>query len=275
MPLDYEKFNSYFKVCRDLKKPFVVTVSNYSYKIESELIKYNSIHEQKSMKFFAASSKVKSDCLKKELPVINKRDLRYFNFELKEENFCHENIYGIDLKNAYATVLLKNGFISKETYGYLSTLSKMDRLGSLGMLAGKKKIISFGANGKEIESESYTKKKETENYFFYAVLQVAYLMEECRKMLQDDFLFSWVDCVYFKSEESFEMIENFLKDNDFFYHKKYYKKFKHEMVSEDFRKVFMWEKGETKSTMKIFYPPTKRKKIIEEISEIIKNNEYL
>jgi hypothetical protein len=265
--IDEAVFKSYLKACTLCKKPFKIVVSNYSYKIQSDLINFNSIHEQKTLRFFAASSKVKKDCLLKPLPVINKKDIKYFQFDIKEE-LSYEKIYGIDLKNAYASILLNSGYITKETFNYLSTLPKLERLGSLGMLAGKKKEIIFDENGNYKSSD--IKIKETENYFFFAVSMVGKIMDACKELIGDDFLFIWVDCIYFKSEESINIISEFLKDNFLNFHEKRYEKFTTKKVSEKAIKIVMSEISEEgKRKLKMFHAPTKKKKIIDELSYLI------
>lgn len=261
--IDNEVFESYINACKMAKIPFVITLSNYSQKIESELINYNSLNEEKSKMFFSASSKVKEDCLKSPIPLIDKKEISYFNFDIKEDVKL-EKMYGIDLKNAYATMLRKFEYISGDTFYYLSKLEKLDRLGSLGMLAGKKKKIYFDKNGKYYKSEVI--KKQTENYFFFAIIQVAYIMNECKKLIKkNDYLFTWVDCIYFQNEENFDALCSFLEDNGIEFHKKYYEKFETKKVNENTLKVTMYEKEK----LKLFHAPTKRKKVLEELSKII------
>lgn len=254
-----------------MREPFEVILSNYTMRIKSKMINYNSMNEEKSKQFFSASAKVKKDCLKKPAPFVDKTELKYFNFNLPT-GIKFEYIYGIDLKNAYASILLKDGYISKETYFYLSTkLTKLDRLGALGMLAGKKKHIFFDEQGKEIEDKTETKVKETENYFFHAVQRTGEIMEQLHALIGNDFLFTWVDCIYFRSEKNLTICAEFLRDNDFMFHEKKYTKFSTELTKTgDTLRVIMFEvKEDGKEVFKIFHAPTKKKKIINDLSILL------
>lgn len=266
--LDYDLFDGYKKACIMMKKPFTITMSNYTAKINSEFINYNSMEEEKSKNFFVASAMVKRDVKDKPVPTIDKSEIRYFAFNV-DENLNLDNIYGIDLKNAYATILEKEGFISKKTLFYINQLDKLDRLGALGMLAGKKIIINYDEKGVPIGNPIF-KTKDTENYFYFAVKRTSEIMNEMRKMIGIDYLFTWVDCIYFKSEENLKKLGDFLSDNEFLYHEKKYLKFKTKPTKNGKNiRITMLEEKEDKKVLKIFHAPTKQKKLMDDLCFII------
>jgi hypothetical protein len=147
-----------------------------------------------SNRCFAAYAKVKKDVKARPVPTVDKADLNYFEHDFKET--CRiEKVFNIDLKSAYATILLLDGFITKETYGYLTSLPKHDRLASVGMLASQKKIFAFDRRGTIRTYEQSI--SPLENFFYYAVRRTFEIMQELRSMLRGSYLFTWVDGIYF------------------------------------------------------------------------------
>jgi hypothetical protein len=200
-----------------LKKPYKVILSNYTFLVESEANKIKSFND-KDLKFFIAGNKIKSDCIKKPLPIINKNELKYFEYNFNEfKKIKNNSCYGIDLKSAYPTILLNNGYISKQTHFYISKLPKLDRLGAIGMLAGSKKVFEFNENNELINNYSITNKNE--NYFYYCVKKVSDIMDEIKKQI-NSFLFFWVDCIYFADANEADKVKEILNNYNFNYHEK-------------------------------------------------------
>lgn len=198
--LNPEAVNAYIDFHEKMKLPYTITISNYTTRIESNLHDIYFMKREQSNRVFAAFSKVKSDCKKKNCPPIDRDNLQYYSSSFSKPEFHAERVYNIDIKSAYASILFNDGFISKETYKYVCSLKKMDRLAAIGMLAGKKNIFEVDENG-DIVSEK-TVISETVDYFFYCVKKTAEIMNECIKHLGSAFLFSWVDGIYFLQEES-------------------------------------------------------------------------
>lgn len=130
----------------------------------------------------------------KEVPKIKKEDLCYFEHDFRD-NCRIEKVFNIDLKSAYATILFNDGFISSETFSYLSNLPKHDRLASVGMLASKKKDFGFDKKGRVISYEHTI--SPLENFFYYAVERTFEIMQNLKSILRDVYLFTWVDGIYF------------------------------------------------------------------------------
>jgi hypothetical protein len=147
-----------------------------------------------SNRCFAAYAKVKKDIKDKDVPEIDKEDLCYFEHDFKAT--CRiDKVFNIDLKSAYATILLLDGFITKDTYMYLTSLPKHDRLASVGMLASQKKVFAFDRFG-TIRTYEHSI-SPLENFFYYAVKRTFEIMQDLRVLLRRSYLFTWVDGIYF------------------------------------------------------------------------------
>lgn len=169
---------------------------------------------QQSKRTFAAASKVKRDVNRRELlhdengdpylgerlnpiPNIDAANLVYFQHDFKRDA-AYNTVMNIDLKSAYATILLRDGFITKETFDYLAKCTKPERLASVGMLAARKNIFIF-KDGVAVEHSEV--KEETSGVFFYAVQKTYEIMSRLKKICGQKYLFTWVDGIYFLPSE--------------------------------------------------------------------------
>lgn len=177
--------------------PFTLTCSNYTTKVESEIMNKKFVHSMQSNRVFAAYSKIKSDVKRFAPPDIDKAKLNYFYHDFNR-SFDLPVVYNLDLKSAYATVLLRQGYIEPSTYAYLHTIPKRDRLASVGMLASRKMVFQFDGMGEVIDAVEQV--SENENYFYLAVRETYKIMSTLRAMLGPGYLFTWVDGVYFLSD---------------------------------------------------------------------------
>jgi hypothetical protein len=158
---------------------------------------------------FAAYQKIKKDIEGKNLPHVDPEKLRYYINGFNGTQIYSDKIYNIDLKAAYATILFNKGILSKKTYSYLIRLPKIERLVSVGMLASRKNTFHFNNKG-VIISETETVSPFA-NFFFSAVKETFDIMQEMKIVLGNDFLFSWVDGVYFSNRRHKTTIMNMLK----------------------------------------------------------------
>lgn len=200
---------AYIEFLKHNRIPFEVSISNYTVRVKSKYNQATYLASFRSKQCFAAFAKIKSDVRKREVPKIRKSELRYY-----EHNFISScnfpAITNIDLKSAYASVLMNDGYITKQTYDYCAKLSKMDRLASVGMLAGRKHIVKYDKSGRAYSHDF--KVAETENFFFYCVKKVHEIMNTIRYLSGDKFLFSWVDGVYILEDpETEKTIAEYLK----------------------------------------------------------------
>ena len=193
--LKSELVNKYIQLHKNLNIPFKITLSNYTTRIVSNAYDLHFMKTEQSNQTFAAFAKVKKDCLKMPLPVIQKNKLKYFTHKLENKNIYADTIYNFDLKSAYANILFKDGYITEQTFLYINKLPKLKRLAAVGMLAGKKNIYEIGPAGEVLSEEKII--SPTSPYFFYCVQRMAEIIKGAADILGNGFLFSWVDGIYF------------------------------------------------------------------------------
>jgi hypothetical protein len=121
-----------------------------------------------------------------------------------------EDICCLDIKNAYWQTAFLMGVISKEIYEEGVTKDKITRLASLGSLAKKKEVFRFdGENYRMIDT---IRNYETENIWFAICHRVSEIMKVLVSDLGGDFLFYWVDGIYFKrTDENIKKVTDFLE----------------------------------------------------------------
>ena len=199
------------------KKDFTLKYSNYTTLIETDKFKYifSNSDESNSFAFFHAYKKIAEDVQKAPyIDEINERDLIYFDSAKELSNGLKlRNAYNVDIKSAYIRTAYLYEFISKSTYDYCMKLPKSDRLKAFGMLATNYTCFDY-KNG-EIE-KVYSKTDEDKRKYFFAVVKgVSEVMQIIKKELSDDFLFYWVDGIYFKTKKSAQMAEQLFKKNGY------------------------------------------------------------
>jgi hypothetical protein len=84
-------------------------------------------------------------------------------------------------------------------------LAKMDRLAAVGMLATSHIKYHF-KDGKCVGFDPY--REPTSEIFFYLIDEINYIMQDLKFILGSDFLFYWVDGVFFKPTTSVRKIES-------------------------------------------------------------------
>ena len=192
--IDLESAKAYINFLKSSGFPYTLKITNYTTELISDLYHVQFCKSMQSFRCFAAYSKLKKDVKDKSVPVVDRADLRYFEHDYRGE-VSAPYIINIDLKSAYASVLFIEGIISKDTYRYLQSIPKMDRLASVGMLASRKHIFDFGKDG-SIDQYNFTV-SPLENFFYYAVKRTGEIMTEIRHILGNDYVFTWVDGIYF------------------------------------------------------------------------------
>lgn len=195
--------------------PYTLKISNYTTEIISEAYNMQFLQSMRGKQCFAAYAKVKANVRKFPIPSVDKDSLRYFSHNFKKD-IMYEAVINIDLKSAYATVLYNKGFITEDTFKYLSRIPKLDRLASVGMLAGKKYIFSYDENNKLIHYEKTV--SQYEGFFYYCVQETEKIMNEIQLICGEDYLFTWVDGVYMKADTANLLeVENYLNTLNFPY----------------------------------------------------------
>ena len=191
------------------KETFELTLSTYTTRFSLPDAEFVFMLECINESCFSAYHKVKTDVLKKPLPKVNQRDIIYFVSHIVPMDL--PIVYATDIKSAYANVLFNDGYLSLDTFSYLQTVRKPDRLASIGMLAGHKTTYYFTKGKCQYSSDDFS---ENSDYFFYCVKRTNAIMNECKRAIEPYFLLTWVDCIYYTSVECRPEIERVLRDNN-------------------------------------------------------------
>jgi hypothetical protein len=195
LDLNEREIKNYIDLMKNLKIPFKVAISNYTVRITNKNYDIYFLKNNQSNKVFAAAAKLRADLKDKICPPLESEN-KYFDTNFKGDVFYSDTVQNLDLKSAYATILNNENFISNETFKYLSNLDKLDRLAAVGMIASKKEIFNYDKKGNLISNE--TVKNPLSDFFFYCVQKTEFIISDIRQqILQEDFLFSWVDGIYY------------------------------------------------------------------------------
>ena len=228
--------------------PYTLKVSNYTLEIVSDIINIQFLHSMRSNRCFAAYAKVKSNVTKHEVPKVKKHELEYFMHDFREDYYADHAI-NIDIKSAYPTVLLNDGYITQETFDYLSKIPKLDRLAAIGMLASKKYVFNYGGNGELLNFEKIT--SPLENFFFHCVKRVGDIMNDLKKLSNADYLFTWVDGIYLKTNDEYLYdIAPHLEANKFKYSVDIIHNFRVKVLQGKL-KIDFWKEDKTKDDREI------------------------
>jgi hypothetical protein len=182
------------------KVDFKLKLSNYTTEIicpEIPFFNINYLKKPQNNAVFSAAHKIKHDLTiwtANEMPELKKQDCKYFDMSARVKKITSTQCTNIDLTAAYITILFNDFFISEETFNFVMRLPKLDRLAAVGMLASHKQIFTY-QNGIPIIFEEIT--NPLENYFYYCVNRTAEIMDKVKLKLENDFIFTWVDSIYF------------------------------------------------------------------------------
>ncbi len=149
-------------------------------------------------KVFAAANMIKKDVLesrkgKEIMQKVYKKD-NYSNSG-KFENFYSPIAKNIDINSAYASCLFYNDLISEKTYKYIRSLKKEERLPCVGMLARSHTLFKYQEG---VCTEILHHREPTAQVFYYLISEINYLMTDIEFELGGDFIFYWVDGIFFK-----------------------------------------------------------------------------
>lgn len=204
------------------KIPYTIRVSGSKYQLKSKIFKETAFHNSDmtntDLQFVR---KVKRHILKngihlKFLDQFFPSDIAYMDANpfLTHTNF--DNVIEVDINEAYWKTAYILGIINEEIYeeGKKGTLKKYTRLVALGSLAKKEVEYNYDENGyvgrKEIRSTL------TENVWYTICKRVSDVMQSAKVLLGDDYLFYWVDGIYFvKSKKNIEKLKKFFIQNGY------------------------------------------------------------
>jgi hypothetical protein len=228
--------------------PYTIKHGTYTTILESELGKHKFVLNNYSNRVFVAKNKIKKDVLNSEIALkIMQSDFQKVNYGVNEKHHTYktDKVLNIDLSSAYVYAIYNAGIITKETFEYLNTLNKKERLPALGMLASQH-IKFYFEEGKCVKYESF--RQPTANVFFALIQEVNDVMEECRWILGEDYVFHWVDGIFFRydtNQSKIDKIEKIITDLGFPYKYESVDNFSFQKDAENFV-ISMVKNGEPK-----------------------------
>jgi hypothetical protein len=202
-------YKTYIKFAEATGLPYLLTLTNYTVTITSEFLnaKFAPNMDQSA---FICYQLIKRDIKETGLikPDLISKNLQYFNFGPDSRiQYPPNEIYNIDIKSAYATVLLRHGLIKQSTFNRMARLSKRNRLACVGMLAAKKK--HFSMVGRQTISAT-TEEKDTTEWFYFCINRIDEIMMKCRQIAGNTFLFFWVDGIFLNDIKHVKQISEYL-----------------------------------------------------------------
>jgi hypothetical protein len=207
------------------QQPYTIHRSNYTHRYICGSIDITLMTTKQPPLVFACYNKIKSDIVKQNIaaPDIENDHIIYFNFNIpaKIMNRPFPVIYNTDLTSAYSTILANEKIISKDTIRLIGAIPKLSRLVCVGMLASRKDIEDYDQDGKLVQFA--TDKNPLSSFFFLCVQKTGEIISRCEQAISNDFIFSWVDGIYYFSESSHKTVAKILTDlNLKFKQKAYY-----------------------------------------------------
>jgi len=235
---------AYMNYLKKIGVPFEMFISNYQVHFKTELFDKKFVHSMQGNRVFACYAKIKKDVKTKPIPDINREQLSYFVHDFKADRYVGD-VINIDLKSAYATILYRDGYITRDTFDYISKGTKQDRLVSVGMLASRKQHFKFDG-GKIVFNDEII--SEFSNFFFYAVKRTSEIMADLKTICGSRYLFTWVDGIYMLPDpDTVKQCEDYVEQCGFKYTTEQLREFEVKIEQKQVRVHFLkLSKGEWK-----------------------------
>ena len=182
---------------------FKLKISNYSANLKAGEHNYlfsDDIVDTKAFRYYQKMKKELAGEIR-EIP----QNVKYHDFTglVKSEEVI-EDLICIDISSAYLTVLKNEKVISDKTFNWINSTStknkkaKTARLKSVGMFAKNPMSLIFEKG----EIVNFEQNRDPFAWvFFLACQKTGEAMEICKKELGDDFLFYWVDGIFFRNNK--------------------------------------------------------------------------
>jgi hypothetical protein len=225
-----DNFFQYIETLKKKKKTFKVAITGYTTIIECENYKYYFTKSINGKSIFNLYNKLIKEIKDRTGDkIIERNKINYY----KVSNYLIDlpfnepielpEVFNIDISGAYPQTLLNLNLCSQKLYSELMELDKIARLKIIGMIACSKSIYYY-VNG-NCESDEIKVNQNNRNLFFNIVNNVGECINKCSEAVKDDFLFYWVDGIYFRSEESKYKIFEIMKEFNYSYSEEKLKNF--------------------------------------------------
>jgi len=220
MNKEASRYTAYLK---QNKMPFEMITSGSTIKIKSNLGKalfLNSKLDFKDLLFIKnVYSHIKDKYQYGQLEHLNTelttKDVNYVGVNKDNIGKNFKKIIELDIKSAYWNIAYQMGIIDKELYEKGLLVRKEIRLVSLGTLARQECKVNFDG---EVFSLPELEQRETAFIFYSICKKVDEIILKCVDILRDDYIFFWVDAVYFKdSIESVKKVSEIIRLNNLNY----------------------------------------------------------
>ena len=191
--------------------PYTMKHGTYTTILESEMGKHKFMVNQYSNRVFIARNKVLKDIKNSDLAQqIMQGNYSTKNFGCSDtlDQMDEPEVLNIDISSAYPHAIYNAGLITEETFLYLNSLKKGEKLPCLGMLAASHLKFTY-EDGKVKNIVNH--REPTAQIFFSLIQEVNDVMEECKWILGEKYIFHWVDGVFFKRDTSVRKINQLEK----------------------------------------------------------------
>ena len=193
-----------------------------------------------------------------------------------------ENVCEVDIDQAYWETAYQLGIISDDIYvkGSKGNISKKARLTALGSLAKKKYNYHF--KGDKLLNMTVEKEELLENLWFTICKRVSDVMNKVIEILNGDFIFYWVDGIYFHNTPEnvskvmsvfidFGYNSKFKKINQIYFHETGFTVNDYGEIKREFSYPNYSKKGNRIDYAENFKLATIANKIIKEETDLVEN----
>jgi hypothetical protein len=227
---NYRKLLGKQKVLAEMGKEYSIKVVNGNYQLISDMFVQKSFNKTdytpEELRFI---KEVRRHVVKNEIhldPVFQENqyfasDIHYVKVARVPFGEEFDNVCEVDIDQAYWETAFQLGVIDQKIYqkGCKGKISKKARLTALGSLA--RKSYKYDFKGYKMIDKTVESEPLLENLWFTICKRVSDVMHEVIEALGDDFIFYWVDGIYFQNKP-----ENVSKAMVAFMNRGYQSKFK-------------------------------------------------
>jgi len=209
------------------KRNFVVTrtLETCKVKIDEDRVTYYYSDEDYTFKVLNLMKAVKNDVQNQIGKHLNehrsKEDVKYYDWKqsdlnrlLKLNELTYENVVEVDISQAYFITAVQFGYLSTEMHEKLKEVEKNVRLRVLGSIATSKKNTPYleGVPQKMFIDENPLLR----GAWWNICAKVDRTMIAAKLAVEKDFLFYWVDGIYFrKSKKNIAAVTRVLNENGY------------------------------------------------------------
>jgi len=195
-----DPIKNYITLLRNNQYDFTIRHGTYTTTIITSHGEKKFITNDYPTKVFIAGNMIKRDVKLSPYSteiLCSKHSKANFSHYQKLQPLKANRVLNIDISKAYATCLRNSGLIQPQTFDYLNTLKKEQRLPCVGFLA---KSHCDWVYQKGECTDIITFQSDTAEIFFYLIHQIDQLMRSVEYILGKYFYFYWVDGVFFDYE---------------------------------------------------------------------------